>query len=280
VTVWINGTLMPDREARISVFDHGLVAGDGVFETIKVTHGTPFALTRHLSRLARSAIGVGLDCPDLGWIRDGAITLASESASPESASSPDVASLRITVTSGTGPLGSRRGAGPATVIIAVDYPPSPAQSSAVVVVPWRRNEHGALAGLKTTSYAENVLALSYARQHDADEALFANTGGNLCEGSGTNIFAVVNDRLITPPLSAGCLAGVTRSLVIEWCGAAEEDLPISALAAADEAFLTGTLRNVQPISRVDSRLLRAARGPVTSQVIETFTLRARECADP
>ena len=102
----------------------------------------------------------------------------------------------------------------------------------MVIFPWPRNERGALAGVKTTSYAENVVALSYARQQGAAEAIFGNLAGNLCEGSGTNVFVVAGGRLVTPPLSAGCLAGVTRGLVIEWAGAVEEDLPLSALAEA------------------------------------------------
>ena len=94
-----------------------------------------------------------------------------------------------------------------------------------MVVPWPRNELGALSGLKTTSYAENVRALAYAAERGGSEAIFANTAANLCEGTGTNIFVVAGGRLITPPLSAGCLAGVTRALVLEWVGAAEEDMP-------------------------------------------------------
>jgi branched-chain amino acid aminotransferase len=150
----------------------------------------------------------------------------------------------------------------------------------VVTVPWPRNEHGALAGLKTTSYGENVRALAHAQSHGGSEAIFANTAGNLCEGTGTNVFVVSQGRLLTPPLSGGCLAGVTRALVIEWTGATEQDLPLQALADADEAFLTGTTRDVQPIRCVDGRSLPAAPGPITRKAAEVFAMRAAETQDP
>jgi branched-chain amino acid aminotransferase len=150
----------------------------------------------------------------------------------------------------------------------------------VVVVPWPRNELGALAGLKTTSYGENVRALAYANQHGGSEAIFANTAGNLCEGTGTNVFVVSGGRLITPPLSAGCLAGVTRALVIEWVGAAEDDLPGDALSNAEEAFLTGTTRDVQPIRLVNGVKLPAVPGPITRKAAEVFAMRAADSPDP
>lgn len=272
--VWINGALFPDKDARISVFDHGLVVGDGVFETIKVADGTPFALSRHLARLATSAAGLGLSEPDLDQVRGGVAAVID--ASPRM----PLARMRVTVTAGVGPLGSERGDSPVTAIVALAEQRAPADFVDVVVVPWRRNELGALAGLKTTSYAENALALAYASEQGGSEAIFANTAGRLCEGTGTNVFVVVGGRLITPPLSAGCLAGVTRALVMEWVGAAEEDLPISALTHADEAFLTGTTRDVQPIRKVNGSKSAAVPGPVTRKAAEVFATRAAESPDP
>ena len=274
VPVWINGELVPDNEAKISVFDHGLVVGDGIFETIKVTDGRPFALSRHLARLARSATGLGLPEPDLDHIRAGALAVIQ--ASPRMPR----ARMRITVTGGISPLGSERGTSPISAIVALAGQKASAETSDVVVVPWARNEHGALAGLKTTSYAENVRALGYAADHGGGEAIFGNTAGNLCEGTGTNVFVVIGGRLITPPLSAGCLAGITRGLVLEWVGAAEEDVPLSALADADEAFLTGTTRDVQPIRRVNGSVLAAVPGSVTRKAAEVFAMRAAETPDP
>jgi branched-chain amino acid aminotransferase len=274
VTVWINGTMFRDDAATISVFDHGLVVGDGVFETVKVAGGVPFALSRHLARLARSAAGMGLAEPDTGWIRAGTLELLEE------AGSPDSARIRITLTAGVSPLGSQRGDGPGNVIIALGSLTVSKDPCDVVTVPWPRNERGVLTGLKTTSYADNVLALRYAAERDAEEAIFANLAGHLCEGTGANVFVVSGGRLVTPPLSSGCLAGVTRDLVIEWTGAVEKDLPAGALAAADEAFLTGTTRDVQPIRRVDGALLPAAPGPVTAKAVEVFAARSAQHSDP
>jgi branched-chain amino acid aminotransferase len=274
MTVWINGTLLADSEARVSVFDHGLTVGDGVFETVKVVAGVPFALTRHLARLRRSAAGLGLPEPDLGRLRAGVTHLLA------AADQPARARLRITVTGGESPLGSDRGTAGLTVMAALGDWPSIGASSDVVTVPWPRNDRGALAGLKTTSYAENVLALGYARDRGGNEAIFANTGGNLCEGTGTNVFVVSGGRLLTPPLSSGCLAGVTRGLVIEWAGAEEADLALGALGAAGEAFLTGTTRDVQPIRAVNGVPLPAAPGPATRRAAEIFAARSAAEPDP
>ncbi len=137
-----------------------------------------------------------------------------------------------------------------------------AASSYAVRVPWPRNERGALAGLKTTSYAENVVALAYARERGAGEALFANLAGHLCEGTGSNVFYVVDGELRTPTLASGCLAGISRALLLEWYGAREVDEPADVLEDAEEVFLVSTTRDVQPLHRCDDRELDApARSP-------------------
>ncbi|WP_018657791.1 aminotransferase class IV [Actinomadura flavalba] len=272
--VWLNGELLAPENARVSVFDHGVLVGDGVFETVKAIAGEPFALTRHLRRLARSAAGLGLPEPDQDAIARGVQeTLA---ASPPYA----LARIRITYTSGPGPLGSDRGdAGPTVSVIVAEQPPFPPTSS-VVIVPWPRNERGALSGLKTTSYADNALALAHAKRHGGGEAIFGNTVGELCEGTGTNVFLVRGGRLVTPPLTSGCLAGVTRELTLEWCGGEEESVPLEALRDAEEAFLTSTTRDVMPIALVDGVALPAAPGPVTAKAMQTFAARAAERLDP
>ena len=152
-------------------------------------------------------------------------------------------------------------------------------TSAVAIVPWPRNERGALAGLKTTSYGENVVALAWATERGAGEAVFPNLAGNLCEGTGSNVFLSVGGRLLTPPLSSGCLAGVTRALVIELTGAAEEDVPVGVLQDADEAFLTSTTREVQPIALVDGVALPAP-GPLTRAAAESFSALVARDMDP
>jgi branched-chain amino acid aminotransferase len=143
-----------------------------------------------------------------------------------------------------------------------------------------RNERGALTGLKTTSYGENVVALGRAAQAGAGEAIFGNTVGALCEGTGSNVVVARGGRLVTPPLASGCLAGVTRALVLEVCDVEEADLPLDALATADEAFLTSTTREVQPIARVDGAPLPAAPGPLTSAAADAFRALLARDLDP
>jgi branched-chain amino acid aminotransferase len=272
--VWINGELYAPEDAQVSVFDHGILVGDGVFETIKAVRGVSFALTRHLDRLAVSAAGLGLPEPDLDAIRQG--TLDVLAAAP----AWDLARIRITFTSGIGPLGSDRGSSGATAVVAVAaQKPFPATGD-VSVVPWPRNERGALSGLKTTSYGDNAKALVYAHDHGGAEAIFGNLAGNLCEGTGSNVFLARGGRLITPPLSSGCLAGITRALVLEWVGGEEEDVPLEAFSEADEAFLTSTTRDVQPIRAVDGKVFATAPGPVTRKAIEVFASRGAADLDP
>ncbi|AXK32347.1 aminodeoxychorismate lyase [Streptomyces armeniacus] len=265
--IWLDGALRDADSARVSVFDHGLTVGDGVFETIRTTDGTPFALTRHLDRLAASARGLGLPEPDLDEVRRACVAVAEANPAP-------LGRLRVTYTGGTSPLGSDRGTEGPTLVVALTEAARRPDTTAVITVPWTRNERGALAGLKTTSYAENVVALARARQQAATEALFGNTLGRLCEGTGTNVFVVLDGELHTPPLSSGCLAGITRALVAEWCGARETDLPMDVLDRADEVFLTSTLRDVQAVHRIDGRELPGAPGPVTAKAMRVFDERS------
>jgi len=160
-------------------------------------------------------------------------------------------------------------------------PLSPVEPHAdLALMPWTRNENGALTGLKTTAYADNVLALDHARRRGAGEALFANTQGNLCEGTGSNIFVVLDGDLLTPPLSAGPLAGITRELVLEWAGGTETDIAMADLERVSEAFLTSSGRDVQPIRAIDGRELPAAPGPVTRKTMDVFVERGASDMDP
>lgn len=274
-TIWLDDALVPVDEARVSAFDHGLTVGDGVFETLKVVDGTPFALTRHLARLRRSATGLGLD---IG--RDDA-ELAAAIAAVVSANGVGGGRLRITVTGGPGPLGSDRGEARPTLVVATASLAPPAATADVVCVPWRRNEHGALTGLKTTSYGENVVALAEAKRRGADEAILANTAGELCEGTGSNVFFVLDGAPITPTLGSGCLAGVTRELVLEVVPDIEQlDLPLHRLEQADEAFLTSSTRDVQPIRAVDGVVLPAVPGPWTRRAAAALAELQARTLDP
>jgi branched-chain amino acid aminotransferase len=271
--VWFNGSVLDDPGAQvIAVDDHGLTVGDGVFESVKVVDGRPFALTRHLDRLSLSAAGLGLSRPDLDQVRRGVAAVLE--GLPLT-----LGRLRITCTAGPAPMGSGRGGGPATMIVAADAMALGQETTAVVRVPWVRNERSAVAGLKTTSYAENVVALARARESGASEAILANTVGNVCEGTGSNIGYVIGGEVRTPSLASGCLAGVTRALLLEWCDVVEVDEPIGVLDEAAEVFLVSTTRDVQPVHRLDDRVLPAP-GPVTARLRETWSARAAESIDP
>jgi branched-chain amino acid aminotransferase len=270
---WVRGRLLEDPTSpAVAVTDHGFTVGDGVFEAIKVVDNRAFALTRHLERLARSASGLGLPEVDLEEVRR-AVTAVLDGQELA------LGRIRVTYTGGEAPLGSGRGSKPPTLVVVADTMKPWDGPTAVVTVPWPRNEHGALAGLKTTSYAENVLALAHAAERGASEAIFANTAGDLCEGTGSNVFYVLDGELRTPTLASGCLAGVSRALVLEWYGGREVDEPVDVLQEAEEIFLVSTTRDVQGVMRCDDRELEAP-GPVTRKVVSTWAEKEREDLDP
>jgi branched-chain amino acid aminotransferase len=271
--VWIDGGLVDPARATVSAFDHGLTVGDGVFETLRVYAGVPFALCRHLDRLGASAAGLGLGLPSRS-VLEAAVAEVLEAAGLADAR------LRLTVTGGPAPLGSGRGtAGPTLIVAAAALEPFP-PTAAVAVAPWPRNERSPLSGYKTTSYAENVVALLHAQRAGAGEAVFANTRGELCEGTGSNVVVARDGRLVTPPLSSGCLAGVTRALVLEVCDVVEAAMPAAALAGADEAFLTSTTREIQPIATVDGQPLPACPGPLTRAAMGALAALIAHEKDP
>ncbi len=264
--VWVDGERV-DGKPSISALDHGLTVGDGVFETCKVVDGRPFALERHHDRLDRSLAGLGLPPADRGLLAEGVASVLAEPL--------EFGRLRYSVTGGHGPLGSDRDDVPMTYVVLAGPQPRPAPSTKIAVVPWTRNEHSAVAGLKTTSYAENVVALARAKREGATEAIFANTRGELCEGTGSNIFVVREGRLCTPPVESGLLAGITRALVLEACAHAgievvEAPLPLAVLDDAEEVFITSSTRDIQPVHAVGERDVPAP-GPVTSAAMDAFT---------
>ena len=277
VRAWVNGELVDPAAPAIAAVDHGVTVGDGVFETCKVVDGVPFALQRHARRLDRSMAGLGLPAADHNIIDNGIkAVLAGEPIG--------YGRLRYTVTGGVGPLGSDRDISPLTYIVTAGPQAVNPETGKLVVVPWTRNEHSATAGLKTTSYAENVVALAYAKERGGVEALFANSVGNLCECTGSNVFVVVDGEILTPDLTSGPLAGVTRDLVIEWCREEgltvhAEPLPMSILTQAAEVFITSSVKDVMAVHAVDDHPV-VAPGPVTAQAAEIFARLSRERLDP
>jgi branched-chain amino acid aminotransferase len=271
--IWVNGALLSAGDANVPALDHGVTVGDGVFETLRVYDGQPFAVRRHLDRLERSAKGLGFSLPQRDLLERALHEVVD-------ASGLSSARVRLTVTTGAGALGSGRLDGACTVVAAT-APLEPYYAvTDVITVPWVRNERSALAGLKTTSYAENVVALARAHEAGASEALFANTRDELCEGTGTNVFVVLDGHLLTPPLSSGCLAGITRELVLECTDAVEETMPFDVLERVDELFITSSTREVQAVAHVDGRAVPGAPGPTTRVAAESFAKLIATNGDP
>lgn len=272
--IWVNDRLFERDEAKISVFDHGFTVGDGVFETIKTSDSQPFALSRHLDRLRQSAEGLLLPLPDRNEI--------SNAVSAVLAANPLAGDgrLRITWTGGVGPAGSGRDPETKPTLVVAHVPTfARGKTAQIITVDFPRNERSPLAGVKSTSYAENVYALALAAAKGADEAIFGNTRGELCEGTGSNVFVVIGGELLTPPLSSGCLGGITRALALEWCHAREIAMPLTVLLEADEILLASTTRDLQTVHQVNSRVMPAATERGT-KAREAFKTQARLRFDP
>lgn len=297
---WVDGELCGEEAAKVSAFDRGLTIGEGVFETVKVVDGVPFALGRHIARLRRSAAALGLGAPDEARVREacaavvgqlGALSADVRLATGQSEERRPgqgrrrlgLHRLRITATGGAAPLGLVRGEAMPTLIVAMSAIPETSAATSVALVPWARNERSPVVGLKTTSYVENVRMLDWARSCGAAEAVMANTRARLCEGAGSNVFVVVDDQVLTPSRASGCLPGVTRELVLEWTDAREADLDVGVLDQAEEIFLTSSLRSVQPVDAViydDRRRDLPAPGPVTDRIMGVFADRSQLNPEP
>ncbi|QCX27744.1 aminotransferase class IV [Nocardioides jishulii] len=237
-------------------------AGDGVFETLRMVDGVPFALTRHLERMAASSAALGLPTVTVDEVRDQVLReLAVDGGEVAGA-----ARLRL-LWSGAG--------------LQVAHSPLPPGGGAMRVrtSSWRRNRAAGTAGHKSTDYVDNLVALREAVTAGADEVLLADTAGMLSEGSATNVFYVVGGELRTPSLATGCLPGITRGLVLEWTGAREVEEPLDVLGEAEEVFLTSSTREVEGVAWCDAWAY-AAPGPVTADVIRTFAARRDAHPDP
>ena len=263
--LWMDGGLVSPQEASVSALGRGLALGEGVFETLRCYGGRVFALEHHYRRLCDGAAVMGLSVPTLLEVD----RAASEVLNAMNLVACD-ARLRMTLCSAmpspgmdavVGPQGEVNFIVSATPVAALPENPEPV---GVVTVPFSRNPTSALAGVKSTSYGESSCALRFANERRAGEALLSDGRGNLSEGSASNVFVVDAGRLRTPPLTSGCLAGVTRALVIEACrqeGLVVEEgkIPMDSLEGMQEIFLTSSLREIQEVNAVNFTSLPEGR---------------------
>jgi branched-chain amino acid aminotransferase len=273
---WLNGRIVPPSEARISVFDHGLLYGDGVFEGIRFYRRQLFKLDAHLERLVDSARAICLDLP---------YTLAELAAAVRqtmAASALDNGYLRVVVTRGEGPLGidPSRCASPSLFIIAdqlrmIDAATRERGARLIIAATRRLPPDGLDPRIKSLNYLNHILARIEANQVGADEAILLNASGRVAEGTADNVFIVRRGQLLTPPPVEGALAGITREVVLELARSAglvalETPLAPYDLYTADECFLTGTGAELIPVLQVDGRRMGACPGPVYRDLSARF----------
>lgn len=267
---WLDGVEVGE-DASATVADAYAVGaptplGAGVFETLRVVGGQPFALTRHLRRMVSSALAVGLPDVDVAFVRQVVEEACTELLEPS----------RLRLTWSWGPSGAGEGA---LLTLTTSALPRAAPTVSVVTVPWRRNPRGVLAGHKATSYGESMLAAAYARRQGADEGVLLTPGGLVSEGSATNVFHVVGGEVRTSSLATGCLPGVTRALVLEWWDGCEVDAREDEVLAADEVFVTSSTRGPVPVRQWGGRVWTAP-GPVTSGLVQEWWSRVAADPDP
>ncbi|HWE10422.1 MAG TPA: aminotransferase class IV [Solirubrobacteraceae bacterium] len=248
----VDGEIMAAGEAAIPVTDDGLVRGDGVFEVIRVYDGTPYAFDEHLARMERSAANLRLPL-DLEAVRADAHRLLARAGS-----GPDHECLRIMVT-----RGGRRLLMTEPMAVA----PERARLMSVTYSPTR-----ILDGVKSLSYAANMLATRLAQEQGFDEALLVTPHGRVLEAPTSSIFWVKDGQLLTPPLDEHILASITRRLVIDVTGAREQPCTLEELYTADEAFLASTTREVEPVAAVDDHTFDAP-GPISERASEVVAER-------
>jgi len=284
---WINQTIKPARDATVSVFDHGLLYGDGVFEGLRFYNGKTFMLEAHLQRLMDSAAGIGLQIPHSSE----QIALAIEQL--VKAYPGDSGYLRLVVTRGEGSLGidPRKCARPNLFIIADELAvmdvTDAAQGVRLHVAQTRRTPAQCLdPQVKSLNYLNNILARMEASRAGCDEALMLNMDGYVSEGSVDNVFIVVDGALKTPPLEDGMLAGITRAVVLDVAARAgipceQVSLRVNDLLAADECFLTGTGAELIAVRQIDDQVLPVAQTRLLPVIMQGFkNCIAEYCANP
>jgi branched-chain amino acid aminotransferase len=285
--IYLNGEFYSREDAKVSVFDHGLLYGDGVFEGIRIYHQRVFRLEQHLARLFRSAKYINLD---IGKTQDQMAEIVLETCRRNGLSD---GYIRLVVTRGTGTLGlSPKSCPKPTLFAIVDklsiYPPEYYERGlAMLTVSTRRNIVDALdPQLKTLNYLNNILASIEASRSGFEEALMLNAQGYVAEASADNLFIVRGSHLVTPATYLGALPGITRGAILEIAPdlgleTLEAPLTLSDIYNADECFLTGTAAEVITVSELDSRPIGSGKaGPVTKRISERFHQLTREEGTP
>src|SRR5437762_3370011 len=275
--IYVDGKYYDQKNARISVFDHGLLYGDGIFEGIRAYNGRVFKLTEHIDRLFYSAKAILLKIP----LSHGAIVRAVIETCRRNRIRDGY--IRLVVTRGVGTLGlnPNRCKHPSVIIIAGKiqlYPPELYQKGMdIITVPTVRNLHSALnPAIKSLNYLNNIMAKIEANNSGCEEALLLNAEGFISECTGDNVFIVKEDHLMTPPLSAGALYGITRRVVMEigqesGLKVSEPNLTRYDVFNADECFLTGTGAELVPVVKVDGRVIGTGKpGPVTERLVSQY----------
>ncbi len=284
--VYIDGKLYPKEEAKISVFDHGLLYGDGVFEGIRCYNGNMFKFSEHIDRLYNSANAIALEIPMTREEIENAVKDTLD------ANNMKDSYIRLVVTRGIGKLGLDpfNCAKPQVIIITdlIELYPKELYEKGLdaVIVPTIRNHYEALnPKIKSLNYLNNILAKIECINAGAAEGVMLNKDGYVAECTGDNIFIVKDNEIITPPTYAGILIGITRNVVIDLATEAgiavkEEQITRYDLYAADECFLTGTAAGIIPVARIDGRKISSgAPGKITRSLLEKYhELATKQCS--
>lgn len=278
--IYLNGEFVRKHEAKVSVFDHGFLYGDGIFEGIRCYQGNVFRLDDHLKRLYESAHSIMLEIPlSYEEMKEAVLETIRKNQLQNSY-------IRLVVSRGEGDLGldPRNCSRPNVIIIADQIKLYPQElydnGMEIITIPTRRNIPDALnPKIKSLNYLNNILAKIEATRAGVMEALMLNTDGYVCECTGDNIFIVKNGRVLTPPTYLGALDGVTRRVIMEICRdqeieCSEEPFTRHDVFVADECFLTGTAAEIIPVTKLDGRTIGTGKpGPLTKLLIEEFHKR-------
>src|SRR5712671_4025635 len=285
--IYIDGKFYPEANAKVSVFDHGLLYGDGIFEGIRFYSGRVFRLEQHLERLWNSARSICLDIPMTPQETTEALLETIR------ANHLHDGYIRLLVTRGVGNLGlnPEQCKNPSVIIIAATialyHQDFYRKGLSIVTVATRRSNPASLnPAVKSLNYLNNVMARIEANLAHADEALMLNDAGNVAECTADNVFIIKDSQIFTPPITAGALRGITRSVVFDIAAElgikiSEPELTRHDLYIADEAFLTGTAAEVIPMIKVDGRTIGNGKpGAITTRTVARFRELTRETGTP